>query len=68
MKVNVKQLIEMLKVEGQNLEVYFGGLELYRLKDRGGVLQFEFNQSVYPDEQGFVVVENHLEPKQSKSE
>ncbi|MBW4362819.1 hypothetical protein [Flavobacterium taihuense] len=68
MRVTVKLLIEMLEVEDPNLEVYFGGLELYRLKDRGGVLQFEFSQSVYPDEEGFVVVENHLERKQSKPE
>ena len=68
MRITVKELIERLKVEDQDLEVYFGGLEFYRLKDRGGVLQVEFNQSVYPDEQGFVVVENHLEPKQSKPE
>jgi hypothetical protein len=63
MKITVKELIERLKVEDQDLEVYFGGLEFYRLKDRGGVLQVEFNQSVYPDEQGFVIVEDHFRQK-----
>lgn len=63
MKITVKELIERLKVEDQDLEVYFGGLEFYRLKDCGGVLQVEFNQSVYPDEQGFVIVEDHFRQK-----
>ena len=60
MKITVKELIEQLKNEDQDSEVYFGGLDFFRLKDRGGVLQIEFNQTVYKDEQGNVVVENHL--------
>lgn len=41
MKITVAQLIERLKVEDPDLEIYFGGLEFYRLKDRGGVLAFD---------------------------
>ena len=58
MKITVQQLIERLKVEDPNLEMYFGGLDFYRLKDRGGVLQMEFNQTVYEDE-GQVFIINH---------
>jgi hypothetical protein len=60
MKITVKELIEDLSKQDPNLEVYFGGLDFYRLKDRGGVLQVEFNQSVYKDENGKIVVEDHL--------
>ncbi|PJJ10631.1 hypothetical protein CLU83_4082 [Flavobacterium sp. 1] len=67
MKITVKELIEQLKVEDQDLEVSFGGLDFYRLKDRGGVLQVEFSQTVYLDDEGFVVVENHLKSKEFKS-
>ncbi len=59
MTITVKELIERLKIENPDSEVYFGGLDFYRLKDRGGVLQVEFNQSVYPDENGKIVIENH---------
>ncbi|MFW0714432.1 hypothetical protein [Pedobacter sp. N23S346] len=59
MKITVGELIEQLKKEDQELEVSFGGLDFYRLKDRGGCLQFEFNQFVYKDDDGLVVVKNH---------
>jgi len=59
MKITVKELIEQLQKEDPDLEIYFGGLDFYRLKDRGGFLQIEFNQSVYKDEDGFVCIENH---------
>ncbi|WP_264564821.1 hypothetical protein [Flavobacterium sp. N3904] len=68
MRITVKELIEQLKVENQDLEVDFGGLDFYRLKDRGGFLHIEFSQTVYLDDEGFVVVENHLKSKQHKSE
>lgn len=59
MKITVKELIEQLKKEDPDLEVYFCGLDFYRLKDRGGYLQIEFNQSVYKEDDGSVVVVNH---------
>ncbi|MBB2151639.1 hypothetical protein [Pedobacter gandavensis] len=58
MKITVKELIEQLKKEDQDLEIYFGGLDFYRLKDRGGHLQVEFNQLVYKDDDGKIVVVN----------
>lgn len=63
MPITVKELIEMLQVEDHNLNVDFNGLQFYRLKDRGGSLQFEFNQTVYLDDEGYVVVEDHSLPK-----
>ncbi len=59
MKITVKELIEQLKKEDPDLEVYFGGLDFYRLKNREGCLQIEFNQTVYKDDDGSVVVKNH---------
>lgn len=62
MRITVRELIEQLEKENQDLEVYFGGLDFYRLKDRGGDLQIEFNQSVYSvykDDDGSIVVKNH---------
>jgi hypothetical protein len=59
MKITVKELIEELKNQNQDLEIYFGGLEFYRLKDRGDCLQFEFNQTVSKDEKGLVIIVNN---------
>ncbi len=59
MTITVGELIEQLLLEDKELTVYFGGLDFYRLKDRGGVLQIEFNQTVYKDENGKVIIENH---------
>jgi hypothetical protein len=33
MNITVGELIEQLQKEDPNLEVYFGGLDFYRLKD-----------------------------------
>jgi len=59
MKITVKHLIELLKVEDPDSELYFGGLDFYRLKDRGGVVQVEFSQTVYKDGDK-VIIENHI--------
>jgi hypothetical protein len=60
MKITVGELKLHLKSYADDCELYFGGLEFYRLKQRGDKLvQFEFNQTVYKDSQGRVVVENH---------
>ncbi len=55
----VKQLIEDLRNYPDDMEVYFGGLDLYRLVEKGNKVLFEFNQSVYKDKDGRVIVENH---------
>lgn len=59
MAITVKELREQLKAYPDDSELYFGGLDFYRLKDREAHVQVEFNQSVYKNEQGKVVVENH---------
>lgn len=41
--------------------IYFGcpELEFYRVKDRGDAIQIEFNQTVYADKRGKVIVNDH---------
>jgi hypothetical protein len=49
----------MLSAFGDEMTVSFSGLDFYRLKQRApDVVQIEFNQSVYKDEQGLVHVDN----------
>ncbi len=49
----------MLEAYKDDKELFFGGLEFYRLKDRGDdIVQVEFRQTVYLNDQGKVVVEN----------
>ena len=59
--ISVDEFIDWLKMfEGQDFRLSFGGLDFYRLKQRGPKLvQIEFNESVYLDDLGDVVVENH---------
>jgi hypothetical protein len=66
MEITVGELIEHLKKEHPDLPLDFGGLEFYRLKDRGAHVQFEFSQTVYQDKDGCVVVENHELPPRKK--
>lgn len=57
--MKVKELIADLKNYDENLEVYFGELSFYRLKDRGEHLQFEFDQTVFKDDNGNVIIEKN---------
>jgi hypothetical protein len=50
--ITVGELIDRLSAFGRDRELYMGGLEFYRLKDRGDVVQLEFNQQVYRDRNG----------------
>lgn len=59
MEITVKDLREQLEKYDDDLPLYFGGLDFYRLKDRGAHVQVEFNQTVSADENGKVVVVNH---------
>lgn len=59
MEITVKDLIELLTLEDQKSPVYFGGLDFYRIKDRGGCVQIEFNQTVFKDEYSLVQIQNH---------
>lgn len=62
--ITVGQLISHLSGHDKDLPIDFGGLNFYRCKDRGGSVQFEFNETVYLDDEGDVVVINHdLPPK-----
>lgn len=59
MKVTVKEFIALLQNEEQNKELVFSGLDFFRLKDRGEIIQVEFNQVVYKDDNtGKVIIEN----------
>jgi len=56
MTITVKQLIELLKLEPQNNVIDFGGLDFYRLDDKGETTYFEFNQTISQDSEGNVQV------------
>ncbi len=60
-EITVKELKQLLNAYSDDSVLYFGGLDFYRLKQRGDKLvQVEFNQTVYKDKKsGDVVVENH---------
>ncbi len=58
--ITVKELREELAKYPDNHEVFFGGLDFYRLKDRGTLVQIEFNQTVYKDNSGKVIIENNV--------
>lgn len=57
--ITLGHLREQLKPYPDNYEVIFSGLDFFRVKEKSpGLLQIEFNQQVYLDEQGNVVVHN----------
>lgn len=57
--ITVAEFREMLSVFDDDDVLYFSGLDFYRLKMRGGkTVQVEFNQLVYRNGEGRVVVEN----------
>lgn len=63
MDITVRDLIEQLKGHEPEAIVHFGGLDFYRVKSRGEKLvQIEFNETVYKDDNGNVVVLN--QPKE----
>ena len=58
--ITVGELRSHLKVYSDDYEISFSGLEFLQVKSRGAkLIQIEFSQSVYQDEQGDVVVQNH---------
>ncbi len=59
-RITVGELRAALDGLPDDWTVDFSGLTFYRVKQRAPEhVQIEFNQSVYLDEQGQVVVENH---------
>ena len=55
----MKDLIAQLSLEDPDLPVNFSGLDFYRLKDRGGCLQIEFNQTLDRDDNSLIYIINH---------
>jgi hypothetical protein len=58
-RITVGDLVKQLSVFDQSKELFFGGLEFYRLKDRGEHVQVEFSETVYRDNTGKIVIENN---------
>lgn len=57
--LTIGELKKHLEGYPDHYELYFGGLDFYRLKQRGPErVQMEFNQQVYTDNDGKVVIEN----------
>ncbi len=57
--ITVGQLKEHLKIYDDDYKIDFSGLDFYRIKQRDDkLIQIEFNQQVYRDAQGCVVVQN----------
>jgi len=56
--ITVGNLIERLSIFDENMKLDFSGLDFHRLKQRGpNLVQVEFNQQVYRDPEGNVVVD-----------
>lgn len=62
--ITVGDLLDQLKHYPRDAKLSFSGLDFYRLKWRGeNVIQVEFNQPVYRNSEGLVVVENLDQPE-----
>lgn len=59
MEITVKDLVEKLQKEDQNLPIFFGGLDFYRTRQVGEHLHIEFSQTVYKGEDGNIIIDNH---------
>lgn len=59
MNITVNELIEKLKLFQGDKNVHFGGLNFYRIKDRGSEVQIEFDENVYVDMNGKIIVDDH---------
>ena len=60
--INLGILRKHLQIYSDDYEVSFGGLEFYRPKETdriNKIVNIEFSQAVYLNDQGDVVVENH---------
>ena len=62
MTITVGELIEALSIHDNDDEVYFGGLDSYRVKSRSEkIVQVEFKQTVSKNKKtGEVNIENHV--------
>lgn len=59
--ITVGELKMHLAAYPDDAELYFNGLEFYRLKDRGPYVQVEFSQIVDVDKEGHVSVMTQLQ-------
>ena len=58
--IPLSTLLDQLVGLPKDTLVSFGGLDFYRIKPRGpGLVQVEFNQSVYRTSEDLLVVEDH---------
>lgn len=57
--VTVGDLKRWLVAFDEDAELYMGGLTFYRFKKRGNLVQLEFSETVYEDESGTIIVEQH---------
>jgi len=55
-RITIGELKKHLSAYSDDDKLYFGGLEFYRLKDRGSYIQVEFSETVGTDENGEVVI------------
>ncbi|ECC3465318.1 hypothetical protein AA471_22160 [Salmonella enterica subsp. enterica] len=63
--ITVGILLDLLQSYPRDTLLYFSSLDFYRLKWRGeNLLQVEFNQLVYRNSDGLVMIEN-LDPSDS---
>ena len=59
MEITVGELKRDLSLYADDCIITFGGLDFYRVKQRGDkLLQIEFNQNLHLDSKGKVVVQN----------
>jgi len=63
MKITVGQFLDDLKNYNREDELFFSGLNFYRLKDRGGCVQVEFNEVVFRDGNGSLIAVDHDAPQ-----
>ncbi|ASD60039.1 hypothetical protein C3397_03650 [Enterobacter cloacae complex sp. ECNIH16] len=57
--ITVGELLDRLQHYPRDTKISFSGLDFYRLKQRAeNLIQVEFNQVVYRNSEGRVVVEN----------
>lgn len=58
--IPLSTLLDQLVGLPKDTLVSFGGLDFYRIKPRGpGLIQIEFNQTVYRTSEDLLVVEDH---------
>ena len=55
----VGQMISQLQAFDSKSKLYFSGLDFYRIKNRGSMVQVEFGQNVYINRRGRILVDEN---------